>query len=289
MTIITRFAPSPTGRLHLGHALSAMLSHDRARLADGQFLLRIDDIDGARSRPEFVTAAMEDLHWFGLGWDGEPVYQSQRLGLYRDALVRLSARDLIYPCFCTRAGIEAEVAASASAPHGEFGPVYPGTCRHRGNEERLARAHEPHCWRLDMAKAVALSGPLFWEDERAGIIPATPEAAGDVVLARKDAPASYHLASTIDDALMGITHVIRGRDLFASTHIHRLLQSLLDLPVPLYHHHPLIVDAGGKRLAKRDRATELAQLREQGLDGWALVDDLRRGVVPAGYSLSDSA
>ncbi len=286
MTIITRFAPSPTGRLHLGHALSALLSHDRARGADGRFYLRIDDIDGARSRDDYVAAAMEDLRWFGLMWDDAPVYQSARLALYEAALVRLSAAGLIYPCFCTRADIAAEVAASASAPHGDFGPVYPGTCRSLSDAERLARAHQPHGWRLDMAKAVALVGPLHWEDEREGIILAMPEKAGDIILARKDAPASYHLASTIDDADMGITHVIRGRDLFASTHIHRLLQALLGLPTPLYHHHALVVDSMGKRLAKRDQVTELAALRAQGFEGWALVEDLRRGVLPAGYSLA---
>ncbi len=286
MTIITRFAPSPTGRLHLGHALSALLSHDRARGADGRFYLRIDDIDGARSRDDYVAAAMEDLRWFGLMWDDAPVYQSARLALYEAALVRLSAAGLIYPCFCTRADIAAEVAASASAPHGDFGPVYPGTCRSLSDAERLARARQPHSWRLDMAKAVALAGPLHWEDEREGIILAMPEKAGDIILARKDAPASYHLASTIDDADMGVTHVIRGRDLFASTHIHRLLQALLGLPTPVYHHHALVVDSMGKRLAKRDQATELAALRAQGFEGWALVEDLRRGVLPAGYSLA---
>lgn len=286
MTIITRFAPSPTGRLHLGHALSALLSHDRARDANGRFYLRIDDIDGARARDDYVAAAMEDLRWFGLMWDDAPVYQSARLAFYEAALVRLSAAGLIYPCFCTRADIAAEVAASASAPHGDFGPVYPGTCRSLSDVERLARAHQRHSWRLDMAKAVALAGPLHWEDEREGIILAMPEKAGDIILARKDAPASYHLASTIDDADMGVTHVIRGRDLFASTHIHRLLQALLGLPTPVYHHHALVVDSMGKRLAKRDQATELAALRAQGFEGWALVEDLRRGVLPAGYSLA---
>ena len=286
MTIITRFAPSPTGRLHLGHALSALLSHDRARAVDGRFYLRIDDIDGARSRDEFVAAAMEDLRWFGLMWDDAPLYQSARLALYEAALIHLSAADLVYPCFCTRADIAAEVAASASAPHGDFGPVYPGTCRLLSARERLARAGEPHSWRLDMAKAVGIAGPLHWEDEREDIILAMPEKAGDIILARKDAPASYHLASTIDDADMGITHVIRGRDLFASTHIHRLLQALLGLPTPVYHHHALVVDSSGKRLAKRDGATELAALRAHDFEGWALVEDLRRGVLPAGYSLA---
>lgn len=288
VTLVTRFAPSPTGRLHLGHALSAMLSHDRARLADGRFLLRIDDIDGARSRAEYVEQAKEDLVWFGLTWDGEPIFQSDRLGRYEAALNHLSALELIYPCFCTRAEIEAEIAASASAPHGEFGPLYPGTCRHLSDEERLGRAHEPHCWRLDMARAMAVAAkePLTWEDEIAGTVIAVPQEAGDVILARKDAPASYHLASTIDDADMGVTHVIRGRDLFASTHVHRLLQALLDLPTPVYHHHGLVVDSTGKRLAKRDKGTELAALRDAGFEGWALVEDLRRFVLPAGYSIA---
>lgn len=289
MSIVTRFAPSPSGKLHLGHALSAVLAHEFARLEGGAFLLRVDDIDGTRSRPEYVEAALADLDWLGLRWDGEPLYQSERLALYEQALARLSAADLLYPCFCTRAEIAAEVAASATAPHDEFGPPYPGTCRHLSDEERMARAHEPHCWRLDMEKALEqvdqIGTVLEWHDAFAGRVVADPQAAGDIVLARKDAPASYHLASTVDDAAMGVTDVVRGKDLFASTHIHRLLQALLHLPTPRYHHHPLIADDNGKRLAKRDAAMELEALRNNGVDGEALARDLVDGRLPSGYSL----
>lgn len=289
MNIVTRFAPSPSGKLHLGHALSAVLAHEFAQLEGGAFFVRIDDIDGTRSRPEYVEAALDDLTWLGLSWDGAPLYQSERLGLYEQALERLSAADLLYPCFCTRAEIEAEVAASAAAPHGDFGTPYPGTCRHLSDAERLARAHEPHCWRLDMEKALEqvehIGIVLQWEDAFSGTVTASPQAAGDVVLARKDAPASYHLASTVDDAAMGVTDVVRGKDLFASTHIHRLLQALLHLPTPRYHHHPLIADADGKRLAKRDAAMELEALRNNGVDGPALAHDLLDGRLPSGYSL----
>ena len=292
MKIITRFAPSPSGRLHIGHALSATLAHELARGEGGTFFLRMDDIDAARSRPEYGEAAIEDLNWLGLRWDGGVHYQSARLAFYEEALEKLSAMDLIYPCFCTRADIAAEIADSASAPHGDFGPLYPGTCRHLSDTERLARAHEPHCWRLDMSKALEIAKSnherLIWEDAFAGTVIAQPHLAGDVVLARKDAPASYHLASTLDDAAMGITDVIRGNDLFASTHIHRLLQALLGLPTPRYHHHPLIADANGKRLAKRDAAMELVALRENGIEGQAFARDLIAGRLPTGYSLMDS-
>lgn len=285
MTIITRFAPSPSGRLHLGHALSAIIAHDLARQGGGHFLLRIDDIDAARSREDYAVAALDDLLWLGLEWDGEPIYQSSRLDAYDDALKRLNAMGLLYPCFCTRA----DIAVSLSAPHGDFGPLYPGTCRELGEAECIARADQPHCWRLDMAKAIARAGPLEWREGGAAVIAATPELAGDAILARKDAPASYHLASTVDDAAMEITDVVRGRDLFASTHVHRLLQALLDLPTPHYHHHVLIAGPDGKRLAKRDGATELAAVREAGMDGPSLADDLRVGRLPSGYSLREGA
>lgn len=289
MTIITRFAPSPSGKLHLGHALSAVLAYELARLESGTFILRIDDIDGTRSRPEFVESALDDLRWLGIEWDGPPYFQSHRLAHYEEALAQLSAMDLLYPCFCTRAEIAAEVTASLTAPHEDFGVPYPGTCRHLPDAERLARAYEPHCWRLDMGKALAVIDArgltLKWQDAFAGTMIAEPHVAGDVILARKDAPASYHLASTLDDAAMGVTDVVRGRDLFASTHIHRLLQALLGLPTPHYHHHPLIADAEGKRLAKRDAAMELANLRATGMDGPTLAQELITGRLPTGYSL----
>ena len=280
--MLTRFAPSPTGDLHLGHAFSAVLAHDAARAAGGQYLIRIDDIDGSRSREEYVGASLADLAWLGLGWDSEPVRQSARLGDYAAALGTLRARNLVYPCFCTRA----DIAASLSAPHGPSGAVYPGTCRTLSKTEHQRRmAAEPHCWRLDMARAVTHVGALTWEEQGEGPRPADPLAHGDIVLARKDAPASYHLASTLDDAAMGVTHVIRGADLIAATDVHRLLQALLDLPTPLYRHHALVCGSDGKRLAKRDAAASLAVLRATGVDGGALAADLLAGRLPTGYSL----
>jgi glutamyl-Q tRNA(Asp) synthetase len=279
MQPVTRFAPSPTGRLHLGHAYSALMAHDFARDRDGAFLLRIEDIDPGRSRPEHVDGIIEDLLWLGLSWDGELLYQSERLPLYAEALERLKGQGLAFPCFCTRA----DIAASAAAPQGPDGPIYPGTCRGLAQPD-LSR---PHAWRLDMEKAAALAGPLSWMDENVEI-EAAPRAFGDVVLARKDAPASYHLAVTLDDAAQGVTHVVRGRDLFASTHVHRLLQALLGLPTPDYRHHALLADTEGNRLAKRHDAPTLAALRESGTDPAALVEALRCGELPAGYSLAEA-
>lgn len=280
--MLTRFAPSPTGELHLGHAYSAVLAHAAAREAGGRFRIRIDDIDGSRSREEFVGASLADLEWLGLDWDGGPVRQSGRLGDYAAALGDLQRRGLVYPCFCTRA----DIAASLSAPHGPSGAVYPGTCRHLSGGERERRmAGEAHCWRLDMARAADEAGDLFWEEMGQGLRAADGRAHGDIVLARKDAPASYHLASTLDDAAMAVTHVIRGADLVASTDIHRLLQALLGLPTPLYRHHALVCGPDGKRLAKRDAAASLASLRAAGVDGRALAADLAADRLPAGYSL----
>jgi len=279
MQPVTRFAPSPTGKLHLGHAYSALEAHDFARERDGAFLLRIEDIDPGRSRSEHVDAIIQDMLWLGLEWDDEIAYQSERLALYSAALARLRAENLVYPCFCTRA----DIASSMAAPHGPDGPVYPGTCRGLTDPD-LSR---PHAWRLDMAKAVASSGPLIWTDHGKEVA-ADPAAFGDVVLARKDAPASYHLAVTIDDADQGITDVVRGRDLFASTHVHRLLQALLGLPVPAWHHHALLVDSAGERLAKRHHAPTIANLRDEGIDPQALVEAMRRGQLPGGYSLAEA-
>ncbi|KTE21003.1 glutamyl-Q tRNA(Asp) synthetase [Sphingopyxis sp. H050] len=280
--MLTRFAPSPTGDLHLGHAYSAALAHAAARAAGGGFRIRIDDIDGSRSREAFVAASLADLAWLGIDWDGDPIRQSAHLGAYAAALEELRSRGLVYPCFCTRA----DIAASLAAPHGPSGAIYPGTCRPLSEAERARRlADEQHCWRLDMARAVAVAGDLRWEEAGQGPRFADPLAHGDVVLARKDAPASYHLASTLDDAAMGVTHVIRGADLVASTDVHRLLQALLALPTPLYRHHALVCGADGKRLAKRDAAASLASLREAGGDGRALAADLVAGRLPTGYSL----
>ena len=283
--IVTRFAPSPTGRLHLGHAFSAILAHDFAKARGGRFLLRIEDIDGTRSRPEHVAGILDDLAWLGLEWEG-PVFQSERLSLYAAALDRLRGLGLLYPCFCTRA----EIAASLSAPHGAGGEAYPGTCRVISADERAARIHEPHCWRLDMAAALASLQPagwypnagrsdLRWHDATAGWLAADPGPQGDVILARKDAPASYHLAVTIDDAAQGVTDIVRGMDLFEATHVHRLLQALLGLPTPRYYHHPLLTDASGQRLAKRTGAPSLAALRERGDDGRALAAQLRARIA----------
>lgn len=264
--IVTRFAPSPTGLLHLGHAYSALLGWRAAREAGGKFLLRIEDIDAARRREEFVAAIETDLHWLGLDWDGEIRRQSQHFDDYRAALDRLAASGLVYPCFCTRADIKAEIARAVDAPQGEEGPLYPGTCRNLDAAERARRrqAGESFALRLDVAQAMALTGRLFWEDAEQGRIAAKPETLGDVVLARKDVATSYHLAVTVDDARQGVTLVTRGVDLFAATHIHRLLQALLDLPTPRYRHHRLLTDASGKRFAKRDRSLTLMALREAG-------------------------
>ncbi|HEX2812417.1 MAG TPA: tRNA glutamyl-Q(34) synthetase GluQRS [Sphingopyxis sp.] len=284
--MLTRFAPSPTGELHLGHAYSAALAHAAAREAGGHFHIRIDDIDGSRSREEHVVAALADLAWLGLDWDGDPVRQSRHLGDYAAALDHLRARGLVYPCFCTRADIAQSLAAPHGPPNASGGAVYPGTCRHLPAAERERRlTDDPHCWRLDMARAAALAGDLDWEEAGQGMRAADPVAHGDVVLARKDAPASYHLASTIDDAAMGVTHVIRGADLIASTDVHRLLQALLGLATPVYRHHALVCGPDGRRLAKRDAAASLAALREAGVDGPALAANLVRDRLPAGYSL----
>nr|WP_254911530.1 tRNA glutamyl-Q(34) synthetase GluQRS [Sphingomonas sp. CDS-1] len=290
--MVTRFAPSPTGRLHVGHAWSALLAMDMARAQGGSFRLRIEDIDGTRSRPEHVAGIVEDLHWLGVAWDGEIVFQSARLDHYEAALRRLEAMGLLYPCFCTRA----DIAASATAPHGPEGPIYPGTCRGLAEGERARRIAEgePHAWRIDMAQAVERVGSLSWnalpfplEDElQAQVIGARPIAAGDVVLARKDAPASYHLSCTLDDAAMGVTHVLRGDDLRDATDIHRLIQALLDLPSPAYIHHPLLLGQDGRRLAKRDGSIALADLRAQGADPQRLADDLRHMRFPIGISLA---
>ena len=264
--LVTRFAPSPTGLLHLGHAHSALSGWRRAREAGGRFLLRIEDIDPGRCRPEFAAAIEEDLGWLGLDWDGEVRVQSRHLPEYQAALDRLAGRGLLYPCFCTRADIAREVAASASAPHGPDGPLYPGTCRRLSVDERQARLAmgELHALRLDMARALAQVPPLDFEEEGQGRLACHPARFGDVVLARKDAPASYHLCVTHDDALQGVTLVTRGEDLKPATDLHRLIQTLMGWPEPAYAHHALLTDSTGRRLAKRDRAATLRDLRDAG-------------------------
>ena len=263
---VTRFAPSPTGLLHLGHAHSALFAWRAARQAGGRFLLRIEDIDRGRCRPEFESAILEDLAWLGLSWD-EPVRrQSEHLDDYRAALDRLAERGLVYPCFCTRKEIRAEIARAGRAPHGPEGPLYPGLCRGLPADEGRSRiaGGEAHALRLDLARALESVGDLAWEDLGEGFIEATPEILGDVVLARKDVPTSYHLAVTWDDALQGVTLVTRGADLLPATHVHRLLQALLGLPTPTWHHHALIEDESGKRLAKRHDALSIRALRAAG-------------------------
>jgi glutamyl-Q tRNA(Asp) synthetase len=291
--MVTRFAPSPTGLLHVGHGWSALLAMDMARAAGGAFRLRIEDIDGTRSRPEHVAGILADLAWLGVAWDGDVMFQSQRLDSYDAALERLRAMGLLYPCFCTRADIQ----ASLTAPHGPEGPVYPGTCRGLNDAERSHRidAGAAHAWRIDMGRAVARVGAIGWTAFPALSAPANvttvsanPLAHGDVVLARKDAPASYHLSCTLDDAAMGVTHVLRGNDLYGATDIHRLIQALLDLPSPAYGHHPLLLGPDGKRLAKRDGSIALADLRARGMDPAVLAADLRAGRFPVGISLASA-
>ena len=255
--IVTRFAPSPTGFLHLGHAFSAFNAWKRARDAGGRFLLRLEDIDPGRCRPEYADAIQEDLAWLGLDWDGPVRVQSGHLPEYQAVLDRLAERRLTYPCFCTRADIAREIAASSAAPHGPDGtPLYPGTCRRLSPAERADRiaAGERFALRLDMATAIRPG--LSYDEEGEGRIACHPERFGDVVLARKDAPASYHLCVTHDDAVQGVTLVTRGADLKPATDLHRLLQALMGWPAPAYAHHRLLTDEAGRRLAKRDKARD---------------------------------
>ncbi|MCR2834227.1 tRNA glutamyl-Q(34) synthetase GluQRS [Parerythrobacter lacustris] len=274
MSIVTRFAPSPNGMLHLGHAYAAIVAHDLAQARGGRFLLRIEDIDGARSQPELPDAFRADLAWLGLKWEEVPA-QSTRLADYAEAAVRLESEGLLYRCVCTRTEI---VAAARVA--GLEGPIYPGTCKGRAVDLAL-----PHVLRLDVAEALRYTGPLVWVDEMAGEQAARPELLGDVVLVRKDEPASYHLAATLDDAADGVTLVTRGRDLFTASHVHRLLQALLGLALPVWHHHPLLLDEQGRKLAKRRGSPAVADLRLAGGDGLLLAQQLRLRRFPAGISL----
>lgn len=277
MTIVTRFAPSPNGMLHLGHAFAAVIAHDLAAERGGRFLLRIEDIDGARSKPELAEAFRKDLSWLGLD-RGEVPAQSLRLASYAAAADKLRDASLLYPCVCSRSEIKA-----AATQIGPEGPVYPGTCKGRALDPS-----RPHVLRLDVAAALRRTGPLQWVDELAGEQQARPELLGDVVLVRKDEPASYHLAATLDDAADGVTLVTRGMDLFAASHVHRLLQALLGLPVPTWHHHALLLDAEGRKLAKRRGSQSLADLREGGEDGLLLAEQLRLHRFPSGISLEEA-
>jgi glutamyl-Q tRNA(Asp) synthetase len=271
MALVTRFAPSPTGELHLGSAYSAWTGWHRARDAGGTFLVRIEDIDIRRCRREYETAILADLKWLGFTWDGEVRRQSEHFDDYGRALDHLDQRGLVYPCFCSRADIEREIAASANAPHaqrhGPDGPLYPGTCRHLSVQERrdrMAAGHE-HCMRLDAERAAEHAGPYHFVDEMLGRVEGEPLLMGDFVIARKDTPTSYHLSVTVDDHLQGVTLVTRGVDVLPSTHVHGLLQKLLGYETPQYAHHKLLTDASGRRFAKRDRDMTIRAMRESGM------------------------
>ena len=279
---VFRFAPSPNGYLHLGHALSALLNFDMARATGGRLLLRIEDIDETRCRPEYEQAILDDLAWLGLEWEQPIRRQSEHLEAYRAALARIE--ELLYPCFESRAEIEALVASRER--HGAWprdpdgAPLYPGDAKSLLAAERARRiaARQPYALRLDMPAALSRTGASSWietgcgPDGATGTVAADPAVWGDVVLARKETPTSYHLSVVVDDALQGVTHVVRGQDLFAATAVHRLVQTLLGLPQPIYHHHRLILDADGRKLSKSNRATGLRALRAQG----AMPADIRR-------------
>ena len=258
-----RFAPTPSGYMHLGHAYSALIAWANARAEGSRFLLRIEDIDRSRCRPAFEQAIYQDLAWLGVDWRRPVRRQSEHMADYAEALKALGEKGVLYPCFCTRSEVRAEIKNADAAPHGPDGPHYPGTCRSlsRAEQNRRIRAGKAHALRIDMAKATALAGPLTWTDRKRGEVRADPLSAGDVVLARKDVPTSYHLAVTVDDHLQGVSLVTRGWDLFHATHVHRLLQALLGLDTPVYYHHPMITDPNGVRLAKRNRAVTLRALR----------------------------
>lgn len=264
--IVTRFAPSPTGYLHLGHAASALAGYEAAKRAGGRFLLRIEDIDGGRCRPEYEAAIYEDLAWLGLSWEQPVRRQSEHMDDYAAALDRLKQAELVYPCFCTRR----DIAEAVRAPHldhmGPDGPLYPGLCRSLTATERAGRiaGGAPYALRLDAARAAAQLDPMVWQELDEDPVAVDPLLFGDVVLARKDVPVSYHLAVVVDDALQGVTLVTRGRDLYAATHVHRTLQALLGLATPQYRHHPLITDSAGQRLAKRHDALSIRALRAAG-------------------------
>ena len=260
--IVTRFAPSPTGLLHLGHALAAITAYE----SGDDFLLRIEDIDKGRSRDKFIQAIFYDLKWLGLSWDEPTLRQSTRMGAYAEALAKLKAYGLVYPCFCTRAEIAQEIARAGEAQHGPDGPLYPGTCKGLSSAEgrRRIEVGENYALRLDVTKAAALTGPLTFM-EHGHRHPVDPMRFGDIVIARKDMPTSYHLAVVVDDAHQQITLVTRGEDLLSATHIQRLLQALLRLPEPHYAHHALVLDETGKKFSKRDGAVTLQSLRDLGL------------------------
>jgi glutamyl-Q tRNA(Asp) synthetase len=290
---VTRFAPSPTGYLHLGHVRSALEGWRAARCAGGRFLLRLEDIDQTRCRDEYAAAILDDLAWLGLSWDGPVRKQSEHFDDYRNALDRLEAMGVLYPCFCTRREIQEEIARAGGAPHAPSELPYPGTCRGLGSRQRAEKQRSgiDYALRLDLARALALTGPLDWVEEE-GEGPcgklADPTSLGDVVLARKDVPTSYHLAVTVDDAIQGVTLVTRGADLATATHVHRVLQALLDLPTPRYRHHALMTDADGRRLSKRDRALTIRSMRESGISPAEIIARAAlagEGAAPSGTEI----
>jgi glutamyl-Q tRNA(Asp) synthetase len=265
---VTRFAPSPTGFLHSGHAYSALLAFEAARTNGGRFLLRIEDIDFTRCRREFEVAILDDLEWLGIVWETPVRRQSEHIADYAAVAQQLHQRGLLYPCFCTRKDILREIEAAGGAPHGSEGPVYPGTCRNLSGDERSFRISngESFAMRLDLKQALDEVGDdLNWLDLERGLQITQPQLLGDVVLVRKDIGCSYHLAVVVDDALQGITRITRGEDLWEATHVQRVLQALLSFPTPEYHHHALICDSSGKRLAKRDEAESLRSMRRRGV------------------------
>ena len=278
-SVTTRFAPSPTGRLHLGHAYSAVFAHQLASETGGKFLLRVEDIDFTRCRPEFIDSLLEDLNWLGLNWEPHVRKQSEHLDDYARSVRALLDKGLLYPCFCTRKDIQREIRGAGAAPHGPEGPLYTGTCRLISESEREARIADGQdfAWRLDLQRAMLhVCAPLTWYDRAKGLQVARPQLLGDVVLVRKDIGCSYHLAVVHDDAMQEITLVTRGEDLFEATHLHSLLQALLDLPVPEYQHHALLCDEHGRRLAKRDLAQTLHSMRESGLTPADVLSQIRR-------------
>jgi glutamyl-Q tRNA(Asp) synthetase len=275
--IITRFAPSPTGLLHKGHAYSALKAYHYAQVHNGTFILRIEDIDKVRCKPEFIDAIYEDLHWLGIRWQ-EPVrVQSHHMHDYQASLNKLRKMGIAYPCFCTRKNIQDEIERAGHAPHGPEGPIYPGICRGLSHEEQSDRIanHDAYAWRLNLEKALKITGDvLHWHDELHGLQTARPHDLGDIVLSRKDTPTSYHLSVITDDALQGVSHIVRGDDLFHATHIHVVLQKLLGLPQPRYIHHPLLTDKAGKRFAKRDKAQTLQSIRASDISATQLIDEI---------------
>lgn len=281
MEVITRFAPSPTGYLHLGHAFSAWAACSRARERGGSFRLRLEDIDASRCRPEYLIAIIDDLRWLGLDWDGDIRLQSAHLPEYREMLRALEVPGMLYPCFCSRA----DIARALSAPH-QAEHKYPGTCRHLSARERAARMAEGtnFAWRLDAGRALEEVRDFGFYEEDVGWIDGDPARLDDVVLARRDSPTSYHLCVVHDDALQNVSHIIRGRDLFEATHIHVLLQRLLNLPSPNYAHHPLLTDAGGQRLSKRDHAASLRGMRQSGVPAGAVLARLQETAAEFGLA-----